>query len=469
MNKIILFGAGRYLEDRISSVINLPDTDILYILDNSINVDSDFHGMPVRHPTDRIDDKYDYIVITATYAEEIKNQLRLLHVEQEKILRLKEYIGCLYNGKWKHYLVENNRDATLTQYDNKSIAVIDWTGEFNGACLAAIYMLKELKNVGYRVGFASPCAKQEFIEYVVSLGIDVCVYPNIEFTKYEDFAWIQQYETIFVNTLLPHKCIKNLNYNRIVWWIHESESAYLNEERMWGAFDLDDYKCVNIYCVSDVAINTFHRHLPGISVKRMEYGVPDFYKENPITCKVNREKIVFVILGNGYSGKGQDVLAEAITKLSDDVLGRCEFWLIGELSDKEFCKELKEKTKGYPVRYFGKLTHQKIINMYSDFDVVISASREDSLPISITEALMNKKIAVISDVIGTVAYVDNNKNAFVFENENSYELAEIIGEIVYRFEELDDMREAGRRIYDKFFSMDSYRKRLLKMVEEIDS
>ncbi len=445
-----MYGAGKELHEYYNEIIDLPDVVVLCIADSNSEKWGQFFKEKKICPLSEIVEPYDYIVISCSYAFEISNRLLELGINKEKIIRLKEYLGIKNHEK---YNIFNNNCVPVGSGASvkKSIAAIVPVGTFNGACLAVLYLLIEMKKNGYKVGIAASYADNEFIKYVVKMDVEFCVYRNMEFVSYEECNWLKQFDIIVVNTLTAHKAVCNLHYDRVFWWIHESESSYIHEIRLWGEFNEANYNAYKILGVSDMAIDVFHKYFPNTDIVKFEYGLPDFYDEK--NNKVDYETIIFAIIGRVTDEKGVDIFVDAISKIKDIYLSKCEFWIIGKIYDDNFCKEILGKAHGMPIKFMGELNHDEIKRIYPKIDVVVNASRMDSLPIVISEAFMNKKIAVMSDVVGTTDYIKNLLEAFVFKSEDSDDLASKIEYIVDNIYDLEDVRENARRVYEKVFSL----------------
>ncbi len=451
MEKIILYGAGKELNENYNEIIAISDAEVLCVVDSDTEKCGKFIGDLEICLVSQVRTQYDFIVITCSYAYEIKKQLIEAGVEEKKIVRLKEYLGYKNKNVWQVFRPTNNESCQENCYQ-KSVAAIVPVGEFNGACIAMIYFLIEMRKKGFSVGIAATRAEDGFIKYAVNNNIEVCVYRNLEFASYDEFGWIGRFNIVIVNTLTAHKAVQNLHHDRVYWWIHESQSSYDYEIRLWGEFNENDYFVSGVFGVSDMAINVFHRFFPNTKIDKFEYGLPDYYLESP-NGGSKLSPIIIAIIGRVSREKGLDIFVEAINELSNEYYSKCEFWIIGKLYDDDFCKELLKQVGDKPIMFFGEMDPNEIRSIYYKVDVVVNASRMDSLPIVITEAFMNKKIAVMSDVIGTVRYIESKRDAFVFRSEDSSDLARVLKYVVDNYSELDFMRDNARLVYEKVFSL----------------
>ena len=458
MERILLFGAGKNLEKYINDIIEFGEVVIVGIVDS----DENKWGKQIRGITiqslDDICDEYDYVIITCYCACEIEDYLvESKGICRDKIKRIKEYVGNHSNGKWLEYHPEKIKRLDQDLKSVHSVAIIVPYGEFNGACLAALYLLMGLQSMGYLVGFVAAGADESFISYVLDRNIDLCIYSNIEFTSYESFTWIHKFHHIIVNTLSAHKCIVNLRYDNILWWIHESDFSYQYEIKLWNQFEENQYNNAKIYCVSQKAIRTFHRYFPTLKADCLEYGLPDFWT-NSETKKDG--KIVVAIIGRVSYEKGQDLLINAIESMDESLVAKITVWVVGKISKDNYCDELKQESQKLPVKFLGELSHEDIAKLYKKIDILVNASRQDSLPIVVAEAFMNKKIVIASNAIGTMDYIEDGKNAYVFNSDSEDDLRINLENVIANFDKLDQIRNAAREVYLNHFSLESLKTRI---------
>ena len=122
---------------------------------------------------------------------------------------------------------------------------------------------------------------------------------------------------------------------------------------------------------------------------------------------------------------------------------------ISENDDKNYMAELSQSVHTDNVKFFGGVSHEEMKKLYKDIDVVVSSSRQDSLPIVVTEALTNSKICIISDAIGTVNYLKDGIDAFVFESENVADLADKMMDVIDNYNQAREIGRQGRNVFEK--------------------
>ena len=89
------------------------------------------------------------------------------------------------------------------------------------------------------------------------------------------------------------------------------------------------------------------------------------------------------------------------------------------------------------------------------------------MPAVCTEAMMHELPCLVSDAIGTAAYIQEKKNGLLFQNGNIEELARQIVWCVEKRQELTLIGKKSRKIFENNFSMDIFEKNLLEVIENI--
>lgn len=253
----------------------------------------------------------------------------------------------------------------------------------------------------------------------------------------------------------------------ILWWLHESGFHFdVDMESMRHVLNM---KNVQPYAVSNIVRERFSPLMDNSSkIKILLFGVDDF-----ATSTSKHEKIVFSMIGHVHYIKGYDIFLRAVDSLPDFYRKRAKFLIVG---GGEFDSESRKILNRYEeVSYLGKIENSCISEVYEMSDVVICCSREDSMSVSAVEGFMNQKIVVASDHAGISAYMTNEYDGYVMRNEDVEQLVRIIKTIIDSTEEaMTQMRQHGRRIYENYFTMDSFKdnmklalKKCLELEDEI--
>lgn len=444
--RIVLYGSGGFLENIKSKISELSNVDIIAIADSDITqMGKTVLGLTVCS-IDTISIEYDYIVITSTYAVEIERNLIDIGIQKDKIIRWREFYAQLNRFSNEKYL-----NPSVSDNNTKFITAITPIIEFNGSFLALIYALESLRRYyNYHILLIASEYKKDALISVMQMGIDIGIYPFAEFDDISKWNDITNSDCIIVNTLLARHCLKGLQPNNTIWWLHESESSYCIEKYMWGDFEDEIYRSFHAYCVSDVARQTFKKFFPLLNSSVLEYGIPDFYD----SLIDHHDKICVALIGFITKIKGHDILLDAIACLPEPQRLKFDFMIIGERGDEKYYREIFHKSAKLGVKMIDGVSHDKLEKIYSQFDVVIAPSRQDTMSVSITEGLMNHKLCILSDAVGISKYLKHGVNALIFESENIFELSRILSSIADNNKMINSIATNGRKIYEEFFSIE---------------
>lgn len=88
------------------------------------------------------------------------------------------------------------------------------------------------------------------------------------------------------------------------------------------------------------------------------------------------------------------------------------------------------------------------------------------MPTVAAEAMMHSLPCIISDVIGTAAYIADGRDGIIFESGNAQMLAGKIAWCVANRDTLGYMGKNARLLYEKKFSMKAFEGRFLQIVQE---
>lgn len=456
--KVIIFGIGRVYH-RLKHYFFEEKTEIVALVDNSRSLCGTFvDGYIVDVPEHIQQYQCDYIVITSAYAIEMRRQLIRLGVCQKKILHYRDYIGSI------------PVKAPDVQIDASIPNVLILSNDFgyHGGAMTCVDLACVLRQEGYGITIAVPSADQKFLEEVTSeKGIEIIVIENLVFMSEGNLEWANKYEYVFANTFVMIQCAVKLAQKRNVYlWLHESIDSYVCFEYWHDEIENGiENNQLMIGAVSDIARKNF------LSVFRTEkaiellpYGINDNYKKNGICT--DKEIITFITVANFAELKGADVLLDALNRIPQEFRSRCRLLFVGKINDTEYGRLIRKRMdETADCRYLGELSREKLYEVYSETDIVIVPSRRDSLPLVATEAMMLKKPCIISDAVGTAAYIKHQYNGLIFKNEDREELAGAICWCLEHKAELSFIAENARETYERYFTIEKFRGRIKGVLE----
>jgi glycosyltransferase involved in cell wall biosynthesis len=218
---------------------------------------------------------------------------------------------------------------------------------------------------------------------------------------------------------------------------------------------------VKILSVSDIAKKNMLKYYPDLNISNFVFGLPDFYDgENH-----KHSKIVFAVIGTITERKNQLEMIKAIEMLPEIYREKIECWIIGKDGSKQYRCDFEKAVSNLDyVKICGEMNREQIEKVFSDIDVVVCTSIEETMSITIVEGMMNKKICITNSNTGIAAFISDGVNGFVYQNQNPFQLSKKIKYVIDEFSNLDCMRERAREMYENTFSFEGYCRNILHVM-----
>lgn len=345
-----------------------------------------------------------------------------------------------------------------------------------GAPIVMMDAVRILKDAGCEIHMIS-MDEGELRADVEALGIDIEIRKEFMEDWKSFLTPIWDYDLVFVNTIVPLQTIHllNLAHMPVIWWIHEPE-VYFDVYGQWLP-DFSQLKPhIHVWAVSPVVKDLIKKRCGHIA-DLVPFGIADAsetFSGTDATDGVSGKQVVtFLTVGVYCKRKGQDLLQKAIEKLPAEVRSSCRFLFCGNQTDVE--PDVYEPLKKYAaheenVEILPELPHDEMLRTIKEADFLLIPSRQEPMPTVAAEAMMLSVPSVISDICGVARYLQNKENGIVFQSDRVPKLCEAIGEAVsIRLERPDDYREMcheARMVYEKEFSLDGFREKLLKVISK---
>ena len=176
----------------------------------------------------------------------------------------------------------------------------------------------------------------------------------------------------------------------------------------------------------------------------------------------------FVTIGTLCHRKGQDILVNAINKLSPKELKGTRFYLIGDGPSEESLRKLIHKKSLLDVIILvGRKNNEETQMLLKNSLGLILPSRDEGMPIVILEAMRQKKIVIASNIAAIPEMIDDQINGFITDSTNPIALADTIKGVIAMSEKEREI--TGNNAYEKFkkyFTIDTHIEILNKYLTE---
>lgn len=448
--KIFIFGCGNIYSIKKHEIPE--NVEILGIIDNDKALwGKEIDGIRVWAPQEIQKTDFDYIVLMSNAAIEMRNQLLQLKHTREKIIHFGDFFG-LFPQKMKIYKANVKREQQI----KKTLLIISVPLVFNGVPVVSLMTAKVAMRLGYLVTIAAEDGDERYIKEARDQGIQIIFYKELSNALLEDLFWIDDFDAVLVNSILMIRLAIKLSQKRKVnLWVHECSASYFGI-KFWE----DEIKTgiqnekLNIYAVSVRAKEIFFHFFPTTKeMKILPFGVED-RKEGHSSFN---SKFSYGIIGEIGAHKGQDIFLSALDKFPESVLSRSFFFMIGKKIADEAGREIGRHA--FSINnciLLGNRTYSEMKEMYQILDVLVVASKEETVSMVAVEAMMMGKVCIVSNHTGVAEYIEQGENGFVFQSGNVDELKKYMLWCYMNKKQLRRIGKNARETYEQYFSMKKF-------------
>ncbi len=457
--RVAIFGTGRIFY-RYWKYIDKKQ--VVYFLDNNVKkAGTTIDGIKIILPSQLKATDVDVILVLSKFYDEMKHQLTGLGIPENMILNYLQLGNITKKPVWIYSDGNKCMFSDWLKDDNKRALLISHELSYTGAPIALMNMAKVMKKMGISVLYAGmsdgPLRKELEINHIDYVPNWIFVEGDIQ------KEYIRQFDLVIMCTfglkglLESYKDLKT----PVIWWIHEADCGYQEAEV------LDCGKNVSVFCGGEYARRAFLAHCKEKNAQVLQYCIPEedlLADESQMSV---RERVTFGMIGAISNRKAQDTLLKVILKLPLEYQEKIEILIIGTAieAEKEYWEGLKPLIKQVKyVRVEGEVSQEELAAKYKEIDVLVCPSRDDPMPVVVTQAMMYGKVCILSENVGQVEFVKSGQNGFVFGDE--MELSEQIKWIVKHKDKLNSIGRCARAIYEQNFSEEIMEERLEGLWQE---
>ena len=456
--RIAIFGTGAYY-NKFKTYFK-PE-DIVSIISNNAIPNEEIDGHLVIKPDELDASGIDKIYILVKSFHEIVEQLQLLGFDKSNIktyqdiandfgLRVGIYSGC------QQFEVNDILDSSAPK-----VFILSHGYSLTGVPIALLQLALLFKEIGWIPiygGVDGGPLKSELIKsgiyFTDELNIYLYTRSFVQLVELCDLSVIGSFALKDIGLMIQN------NSKAMMWWCHESLDMYFTN----GILKCRDNK--DIFCgVGERAIAKFNQYYPNIEMWDFCYFIPELETQ----LRLKHDKYIISIIGSIEFRKAQDILLSAIEKISNQVSPYIKVIIAGKMShsntEERYIDGIKQKIdKLSCVEYVGEMSRDEITDLYQKTDLLVCPSRDDPMPIVVTEAMQRGIPCIVSTEVGQAAFIKNNVNGYVFNSESSEELSNALLSAIVNKEKTKIVGEQGREIYNKYFTKDVARHKLISIL-----
>lgn len=353
----------------------------------------------------------------------------------------------------------------------KSVLLLSHEMSMTGAPVAVQYMAKQLKEDGVFVAILSPLdgpMVEEMLQDEIPVIIDGTIGGNTEWIK-----WASNFDLIVVSTVVPYHNIVQLEQTDIpvVWWIHDGEMSFQLGANKVLPQELSDN--IHVYGAGEYVCRIVKKYRPSYKIQELLYCVPDYAQtlspEWRYKIKNPENNLIISCIGSIDKRKAQDVLVKAIRDMRAEDIRQCLFLFVGKNNDAAVYRKIEQLKADFPenVQTIGHVSREEITDVYRQSAAVVCTSRDDPMPVVMTESFMMGVPVICSDQTGTYGLLKDGVNGLTFKSEDIEELKEKIKFVIMNREKMQEIGQCGRTVYEDNFTKKAFRKALYEMIGKI--
>ena len=168
-------------------------------------------------------------------------------------------------------------------------------------------------------------------------------------------------------------------------------------------------------------------------------------------------RMSFITLASIERRKGQDILVEAIKKLPPKLREATYFKIVGRYLEPSLVEKARASAAGLTnVEFTGERNHAQSLELLAAADGLICSSRDETMPITILEAMSLGKVVISADVGGISEWVRDEMNGLLVPPENPDALARAIERCLTERALAIRLRAAARRTFEHHFTLEKF-------------
>jgi glycosyltransferase involved in cell wall biosynthesis/GT2 family glycosyltransferase len=324
-----------------------------------------------------------------------------------------------------------------------------------GAPIQLLHLVRWLHKEGWKVLVAAP-ETGPISDLLAADGVPLVIHPGLleeaGHRKLRELA--AQHDVVVANTIISWAGVRaaHLEGKPVIWYLHETLVAVRLIRQIPEIGPTLELATLLVTPTRQTA-----RIFEGIThtpIEVVPYGIPAARsaEENGADAPVN-----FITAASIEPRKGQDILVEAIGKLPAKMRESAHFKIVGRYLDRPFVEKVKARAAGLRnVEFTGERDHAQSLELLAASDALICSSRDETMPITILEAMSLGKVIISADVGGIAEWVRDEMNGLLVRPEDSVALSRAIERCMTDQELAARLRAGARRTFERHFTLEKF-------------
>jgi glycosyltransferase involved in cell wall biosynthesis/GT2 family glycosyltransferase len=324
-----------------------------------------------------------------------------------------------------------------------------------GAPIQLLHLVRRLHQDGWDLAVAAP-EPGPISELLAADGITVIIHPDlVEVAGYEKLReLVAQFDLVVANTIVSWRAVRAAHSQGkpAIWYLHETLVAVRLLREIPDMRPTLELATLLVTPTRQTA--RIYEGLTHTPIEVVPYGIPDLQVAD---SELDKREMTFITLATVEARKGQDILVEAIKELPAKIREAARFKLVGRHLDPPFFEKVKASAAGLAgVEFTGERNHAESLKLLAGSDSLICCSRDETMPITILEAMSLGKVVISAKVGGISEWVRDEMNGLLVEPENPRALAAAIERCMTDRPLAAQLRAAARRTFERHFTIEKF-------------
>ncbi len=346
-----------------------------------------------------------------------------------------------------------------------SVLVVSHETTLTGAPIQLLHLVRTLHDEGWNLVFAAP-EPGPISDRLVARNVPVIIHRGLldepEQTKLRQLA--ADCDVVLANTIVSWAAVRAARAENkpAIWYLHETLVAVrlireISEIR-------PTLHLASLLVTPTQQTARVFEGLTSTPVVVVPYGIPTPAGGAGPPQKSRK----FITLASIEPRKGQDILVEAIRKIPRDLAAGASFKFVGRFLEGSFAGEVKQNAAELShVEFTGERDHDGSLRLLAESDVLVCPSRDETMPITILEAMALGRAVVSTDVGGIAEWLRDDSNALLVPPNDPAPLARALTRCLSDNELVPRLGEAALRTFQRHFTLERFVARFSVLLNEV--
>jgi glycosyltransferase involved in cell wall biosynthesis/GT2 family glycosyltransferase len=346
-------------------------------------------------------------------------------------------------------------DPTISTAKRPRVLFVSHETTLTGAPIQLLHLVRWLKRNGWELTVAAP-EPGPISDLLVADGVEIVIHPGLlEEPGHEKLRELSaQFDVIVANTIVSWSAVRaaHLEGKPVIWYLHETLVA-VRLIRQIPELE-PTLELANLLVTPTRQTARIFQGITNTPIEVVPYGIPP-----AATVRGNNGDrcFTFVTAASVEPRKGQDILVEAIKALPEKIRDAATFKIVGRHLERPFFEEVKASAAGLTgVEFTGERTHSDSLELLAASDSLICSSRDETMPITILEAMSLGKVVISANVGGIAEWVKDGMNGLLVESENPEALSRAITRCMTDAPLVAQLRAGARRTFERHFTLERF-------------